>query len=366
MKMKVHITSRRIAGLLLMAMSLSARASLLDINYEFVSSTHNVLGTNVLGVSYQVDTSLGQMKSFAQYGYETFYMDVNMNQNPLVSLPADNGFRFAGYTETLWLLRDVDKTTGLPTSPWRNFGGTGPYQIGTWVVPDSQPNTNYYFQGGNATGYKIENWGATTWPYPTDIFSTVFATITELAPPAGSTPSNPITQTQSCATPTAECFAIPVTVNAAGLGVTSPIYIDPVVAIGYDYLISESGVFFDSVVIPEQNGLVAGTILELLIPGMVSQSLTVGTTFDFTDHGFLNLNGFTIGGIDPGLGLLPGDANAFVTGLTFAGADGTALLGQIDVTVSMNAVTSVPEPESYAMLLAGLALVAFAVRRHKA
>lgn len=366
MKPIVQAMPKQIAGLLLIALSLSAKAAVLDINYEFVSSTHNVLGGNVLGVSYQVDTSLGQMRSFAQYGYETFYMDVNMGQNPVVSLPANNDYQFTGYGEVLYLLRDVDKTTGLPTSPWRNFGGTGPYRIETRVAPDSQPNSYYYFQGDNATGYKIEDWLAQTWPYPADIFNTVFATITEIVPPAGSTPSNPITQTQPCATPTAGCFAIPVTVDASGLGGTSPLYIDPVVAVGYDYLIAETGVFFDSVVIPEQNGLLAGTVLELLVPGMASQDLAVGTAFDFTAHGIFNLNGFTIAGIDPGLGLLPGDPNAFVTGLTFAGADGATLVGQTDVTVSMNAVASVPEPESYTMLLAGLGMIGFAVRHLKA
>lgn len=365
MKPIVRTTPKRVAALLLMALSLPAEAALLDINYEFISSTHNVLGSNVLGVSYQVDTSLGQLKSFATYGYETFYMDVNMGQNPVVSLPANNDFQFAGYTETLWLLRNIDKTTGLPTSAWQNFGGTGPYQIGTWVVPNSQPTANYHFQGGNASGFKIENWG--TWPYPTDVFSTVIATITEVAPPAGSIPTSPITETLPCATPTAGCFAIPVTVDPAGLGGTSPLYIDPVVAVGYDYSIAESGVFFDSVVIPEQNGLAAGTVLELLIPNMAALGLTVGTPFDFTGQGIYNLDTFTIAGIDPDLGLVPGDANAFVTGLTFAGADGAALSSMTDVTVSMNALTAaVPEPESYAMLLAGLGLMGFAVRKRKA
>ncbi len=362
----------RIAGLLLAVSSFSANAALLTVDYQFLSSSHDVLDTNVLGVNYQVDSAQGITTSFQQYGYEVFNAYITDSDNPTVSLPANNGFLFSGYQEELRLLRDIDKTTGEPTSPWRNFGGTGPYYIGTRVVSASEPNSNYYFQGGNAVGYTLED--RLSYPAIIDVFNQVFATITETAPPPpalGQTPENPVVETFSCASPSIGCFRIPLSVDPDGLGGSSPIFVDPVVAVGYAYEIGSAGVFFDSVLIPEQGLLLDGSTLELVIGGQSPRLLTVGTTFDFSGLGLTNLNRFVIQGIDELLGLLPGDPTAFVTGLTFAASGGAPLPGSADLDLSMTAITvdtdagsggSLPVPPTLMLVLLAIGSLVFCKR----
>lgn len=359
----------RIAGLLLAVSSFSANAALLTVDYQFLSSSHDVLNTNVLGVNYQVDSAQGITNSFQQYGYEIFTAYITDTDKPTVSLPANNGLQFSGYQEQLTLLRDIDQTTGEATSPWRNFGGTGPLSIGTRVVPGSEPNSNYYFQGGNAVGYTLED--RLSYPAIIDVFNQVFVTITETAPPPpalGQTPANPVVETLSCASPSIGCFRIPLSVDPGGLGGSSPIFVDPVVAVGYEYEIGTAGVFFDTVLIPEQGLLLDGTTLELLIGGQSPRTLTVGTTFDFSGLGLTNLNSFIIQGIDELLGLVPGDPTAFVTGLTFAGSNGSPLPGSADLELTMTAITvdteagssgSLPVPPTLMLVLLAIGSMVF-------
>lgn len=192
-------------------------------------------------------------------------------------------------------------------------------------------------------------------------------------PEPGSTPQNPLLPVMGPVDSTLcanrpNCIAIPLTIAPSGLGEAAPVFIDPVVATGYEYAITgASDIAFDSVLIPEQGGLVNGDLLELLI-GSSSYDLLVGTVFNFFDDagGLVNLTEFIIQGIDPALGLDPNDPNAFVTGLTFEGLNGQSLAQAVQADILMTALTTdtdsggnntgnVPEPGTILLIGLGLA-----------
>jgi hypothetical protein len=88
-------------------------------------------------------------------------------------------------------------------------------------------------------------------------------------------------------------------------------------------------------------------------------------TFDSTlnagiEHAFdgAGVDRFRITGIETSAGLDPNSPTAFVTGLTFADT-GHASMHMIPL------VQVVPEPETYAMLMAGLGLLGWRMRKVK-
>lgn len=135
------------------------------------------------------------------------------------------------------------------------------------------------------------------------------------------------------------------------------IYIDPLVATGYDFAVT-SGPNIESAIFP-------------ILPGDTNGYDIYG--FDNATHGYGiigHVNGgviFTFGnggvsefgvrGIDMAAGLDPANTHAFVTGLTFVSA------GEVSMTQTPTGI--VPEPGTYAMLLAGLGVVGFIARRSK-
>ncbi len=117
-----------------------------------------------------------------------------------------------------------------------------------------------------------------------------------------------------------------------------PTFIDPYVAIGYDYEISE-GPNFASVQIPYNYGdgmydiyLWDGT--DYVYSGF---SISTGTTYQFQSGG---VDRFSIRGIEVSAELNPDDPEAFVTGLTFVNS-GAVDMAMIPLTVFVDD----PEPE---------------------
>jgi hypothetical protein len=125
-------------------------------------------------------------------------------------------------------------------------------------------------------------------------------------------------------------------------------YIDPEVAIGYDYVIN-SGPTFTSVLLPSVGDDQFNLYLWNGSEWTFSATLSAGSEYNFGDSG---VDKFRILGIETDAGLDPTSPTAFVTGLHFA-SGGHVNMNMIPI------ITSVPEPEAYAMLVVGLTLLGF-------
>jgi len=146
------------------------------------------------------------------------------------------------------------------------------------------------------------------------------------------------------------------------------IFIDPEVAIGYDYEIGPDDPNFASVLLPELPG--ADPFYDLYLfdddgnPFDTMIDLLAGEIFDFTSQltsfgiGSGGLDKFRILGIEPTALVDPGDVQGFVTGLTFV--DSGRFTGT-QRPISM--FVEVPEPSSWLLLLAGLAGLGLLRRR---
>lgn len=134
-----------------------------------------------------------------------------------------------------------------------------------------------------------------------------------------------------------------------------PVFIDPVVAVGYTYATGTGDPLFKTVSLP----LGIGDSRYTLSVG--GQTLDIGGNqiVDFTALGFADgVAGFTVTGIETSAMLDPTDASAFVTRLTFM-ASGRFTGTQTALTVD---VPAVPEPGTVALWLLGLAGLAVAAR----
>jgi hypothetical protein len=136
------------------------------------------------------------------------------------------------------------------------------------------------------------------------------------------------------------------------------IYIDPLVATGCDFAVT-SGPNIESAIFPilpgDTNGYdIYGFDATTHAYDILLGHATGGVVFNFGNGG---VSEFGVRGYDESAGQDPADTQAFVTGLTFVSA------GDVSMTQAPTAI--VPEPETYAMLLAGLGLVGFIARRRK-
>jgi hypothetical protein len=188
----------------------------------------------------------------------------------------------------------------------------------------------------------------------------------------GSSPDNPF---------------MPVGVNDGGgfefdapVSADDPVFIDPVVATGYDYEIGDGDPNFASVTLPDFGDGFYDLVLfdnlgDLIDTGI---ELTAGDAFDFTTELFADfgidsegISKFGVRGIEVAAGLDPNDPAAFVTGLTFVG-DGqftgtmtpileTQTAGDTGETGGNGA--TVPEPSTLALF--GIGCVGFGAMRRR-
>jgi hypothetical protein len=159
----------------------------------------------------------------------------------------------------------------------------------------------------------------------------------------GATPANPL---------------LPVVIDESFMfefAVTLPdqrVFIDPLVAIGYDYEVL-SGPNVRTVLLPS----VGDDLFDIWVLDEFSQMVLLqadhpaGGVFDFGPDG---VNFFRVLGIEMSAGLDPSDPTAFVTGLTFTG------VGVINMTQTPIAV---PEPSTLVLACLGIAVLAKARRR---
>jgi hypothetical protein len=153
--------------------------------------------------------------------------------------------------------------------------------------------------------------------------------------PPGSTPDNPLLPVV-----TEEGWEFEFNVE-----LDQTVFIDPVVAIGYDYVVN-SGPNFQTALLPN----VGDGLFEILLwdgsDWVLESIVAAGDIFDFGTGG---VDRFRVLGIETSAGLDPDDTLAFVTGLTFARS------GIVNMTMTpITQVIDVPEPGTIALIGLGL------------
>ena len=278
-----------------------------------------------------------------------FYSRNNTRENSfqlvLRDRAADTGT--AGDFDIEFRYEQLEWTTGRASGGNSlGLGGT-PAQAGY----DAGNNTDFFVLPGSRTGAVLDLQNTSNVSAATPgLWS--FAIRNGEVP--GSTPDNPL---------------MPVETDAGwdfefGVDLTTRVFIDPDVAIGYDYVVN-SGPNVQTVVLPSIGDNLFdiygwnGTDWDLL----ASDWLT-GDVFDF---GLGGTDRFRVMGIETDALLDPLNPTAFVTGLTFAGT-GIVNLSQNPITVfvagpGQGPGASVPEPSILLLLSAGFVLLGIGKRR---
>lgn len=138
------------------------------------------------------------------------------------------------------------------------------------------------------------------------------------------------------------------------------IFIDPFVAIGYDYIVN-SGPNFQTVLLP--TGIGDNSFDLFLWDGanwVFNTLLTGGVEHDF---GVGGVDRFRILGIEVAAGLDPNNTLAFVTGLSFVSGGQLVNMNQNPITFFVQNGNNVPIPGTIYLILAGLLGAGFMRRR---
>lgn len=251
----------------------------------------------------------------------------------------------AGNFDVEFRYENIEWTTGDASGGTDGLGGT-PAQAGY----DAGDNTNYYALPGSFTSEVVN---LDTAPSNTGTPGVWTFAIREGELP-GSTPANPVMPVVDPATPDEYVFEFEITEP------DTPIFIDPYVAVGYDYIVS-NGPNIASVILPE--GFDDNMFDLFLWDDLLAEWVDSG--MDLTggiEHVFANVvDRFRIMGIEVGNMVDPTDATAFVTGLTFDGT-GTVNMNQNAVSVFVDD-GSTPVPAPAVLLLALVGVIGVFARR---
>ena len=130
-------------------------------------------------------------------------------------------------------------------------------------------------------------------------------------------------------------------------------FIDPLLAIGYDYAIGAGDPNFASVIFPN-----VGDGLYELIFGGTTRTVTAGVEFFFPAEG---VSQFSVRGIETSAGLDPNDVTAFITGLTWVGLG--EFTGTMTPVVLFVPAAATPFPGSLVLFGVGLVALGWIRRR---
>ena len=149
-----------------------------------------------------------------------------------------------------------------------------------------------------------------------------------------------------------DSFGAPYQFSVGGIVAGEIIFVDPFVAIGYDFQIGAGDPNFASVLLPN----VGDGVFDVIFGAAEDQTVLAGSQFFFPVGG---VDRFSVRGIETSAGLNPDDVTAFITGLSFT-ADG-AFTGTQTPVLAFVPDGAVPAPATGLLLAFGL--VAIAARR---
>jgi hypothetical protein len=232
-------------------------------------------------------------------------------------------------------------TTGDASGGSGGLGGT-PAQAGL----DAGDLTNFFTLPGSRTAAVLDLANGSNLSVPE---AGVWSFAVRNGVPPGSTPENPL---MPVVADSGWSFDFNIGPN------TGRVYIDPVVAVGYEYVVN-SGPNVQTVLLPTGIG---DNLFDLwLFDGSQwldsGVNLTGGVVYDFGAGG---VQRFQIRGIETNAGLDPANTSAFVTGLTFAGT-GHVDLSMIPLTLDTG--SQVPLPGTLPLALLALLAAGRVTRR---